>query len=673
MKQRGSRGQDGYVHVPHSRTLTTGDRMLVGRLTVLTLLSLSVALGACESPRITEGAPEAEEGFPTLRGRSSVPQPLQRAPGAPEVVAGSAGARGVVGAVPVARGVSDPSAFRQAAVAARLAPVQVAASGMGAGAPRLLWQHARNTSEVHLPVYLEKEWTRVVWEMEGTNWTGGYSVLGLIAPAWRIAAAADFNGDGFADVVWENTTTGERAIWFLTAAGAWQGAFAMLPVVAPAWRIVAAADFTGDGKADLVWQDGAGSTVVWPMAGSSWGGSFSPLPLTPAEWRVAAAADFSGNGQADLVWQNATTGARAIWMMGGVTRLGFVMLPVVAPEWSIATAGDFNGDGKPDLVWQNVTTGERAIWLMNGLTWEGSFALLPSVPAEWRIAAVLSRAVVPGRSLVDRPDDFGGPQIHVMYVVPSDGEDRLLDTNGTLLRSVSSFHNWFSERSNGLAFRFDTFQGTLDITFHRLSRTDEAMIAFGAFVVTEIERELRAAGRMHPNKLYIVYYDGGSTYSCGGAAWPPLVPGQTAAMYLKGTPGGHSCGAQQFVTEPTQFPRYWEFAMLHDLVHTLGIVAAHAPNHTAAYPAHVPERNDLMYGGASYWIIDASTTIDVGGDDYFGPGVPSGVTRLEDSPFVTMMQSGWLPRLRPLSARASIELMDAFQKLPPHPPFPHAR
>jgi len=339
-----------------------------------------------------------------------------------------------------------------------------------------------------------------------------------------------------------------------------------------------------------------------------------------------------------------------------------------------ATTKDASGNvltGR-SVTWSSSSTSVAAVsstGLVTGAA-PGAATITATSEGKSATAQISVTPVSSGRSIVDRSDDSSGPQVHVMYVIPSDGEDRQLDVDGTLARSVASFHNWFSQRSNGLAFRFDTFQGVLDITFYRLSRTNTEMIAFAAFLVTQIEQELRNAGRIDPNKLYIVYYDGGSTYSCGGAAWPPRVPGQMAAMYLRGTPGGVQCGAQQFVTSPTQFPRYWEFAMLHDLVHTLGIVAEAAPNHTTAYPAHVPERHDLMYSGPASWIIDATTVIDVGGDDYFGPEVPPGVTRLASSPFLTTVALTSLPLLEPLSARAALELAEAFATLPPHPPFP---
>jgi hypothetical protein len=82
------------------------------------------------------------------------------------------------------------------------------------------------------------------------------------------------------------------------------------------------------------------------------------------------AADFNGDGQADILWQN-SSGARAIWLMTGTVHTGSVNLGTVATSWNIVGSGDFNGDGQADILWQN-SSGARAIWLMNGTTYSSS-------------------------------------------------------------------------------------------------------------------------------------------------------------------------------------------------------------------------------------------------------------------------------------------------------------
>src|SRR5690606_31815489 len=125
------------------------------------------------------------------------------------------------------------------------------------------------------------------------------------------------------------------------------------------------------------------------------------------------------------------------------------------------------------------------------------------------------------------------------------------------------------------------------------------MAAQDPFIVIRLEELLRAAGRLRDDKRYLIYYEGTSGHACGGAAWPPQVPGQSAAMYLRGRPGA-TCPTG-FVDSPSGFPTYWEFAMLHDALHVLGIVSPEAPHHTPDFPAHVPEPLDLMYSGTAAW------------------------------------------------------------------------
>jgi FG-GAP-like repeat len=105
------------------------------------------------------------------------------------------------------------------------------------------------------------------------------SDLPTVPVEWRIAGAGDFNGDGFADLVWEDTITGQRAIWLL--------------------------------------KNGVFSGVI-------------NLPTVPVEWHIAGVGDFNGDGFADLVWEDTITGQRAIWLLkNGVISSSSVNLPTV--------------------------------------------------------------------------------------------------------------------------------------------------------------------------------------------------------------------------------------------------------------------------------------------------------------------------------------------------------
>ncbi|HEV8264892.1 MAG TPA: hypothetical protein VGQ06_08060 [Gemmatimonadales bacterium] len=248
-------------------------------------------------------------------------------------------------------------------------------------------------------------------------------------------------------------------------------------------------------------------------------------------------------------------------------------------------------------------------------------------------ATVAYAAVASSRSGVDRLDDVTGPQVHVVYVLPSDGDDRHLDTDGTLEHTVGSWQTWLGGQTGGRVFRLDTYQGALDITFVQLARSNATMMSYGAYVRDTIEKDLTALGLVVSPKIYAVYYDGGSTFSCGGGAWPPALPGRVGALYLHGTPpGAPPCNTNTFVASPSDPPKYLEFSMIHELMHTLGFVATGAPHFTLA--GHVSDSpTDLMYAGSLPW---APSVLDVGQDDYYNPGgLPSGVLNFSTSLYLT--------------------------------------
>jgi len=228
----------------------------------------------------------------------------------------------------------------------------------------------------------------------------------------------------------------------------------------------------------------------------------------------------------------------------------------------------------------------------------------------------------------DRPDQITGSQVHLIYVVPADGSDRRLDTTGAVANSFAAAQRWLVAAA-GMRLRLDTYQGTPDISFHRLRETNAQAAAEGPFVREVIERSLIVAGFNRPSKILLVYYDGLNTAACGSGAWPPALPGSVGALYLKGEPPGFSCSSVGLAGAGVQ-PGYWEHSLVHEAFHLMGHVPTCAPNqHAGGHVSDSPA--DIMYAGPEPWTPSA---VDVGSDDYFGAGIP-GCPDLARSPYLT--------------------------------------
>src|SRR5450755_548000 len=170
-------------------------------------------------------------------------------------------------------------------------------------------------------------------------------------------------------ILWQDTGSGASQLWQLGPEGT-----TIANTVAlnggNSWRLVGMADFNADGFQDLVWEDPvSGSSQIWLMGGSQGTEVMSSAVLSgPNSWRIVALADFNGDGYPDIVWQDPATGASQIWYMGGAQGTSFIgSLILGGPNaWRIATVADFNADGYPDLVWQDPDSGASQIWFMGG-------------------------------------------------------------------------------------------------------------------------------------------------------------------------------------------------------------------------------------------------------------------------------------------------------------------
>jgi hypothetical protein len=233
------------------------------------------------------------------------------------------------------------------------------------------------------------------WLMNGTSNMNGT----LLDPpqeadtSWKLVGAGDLNGAGEPDLVWQNITTGDLRVWFMSGLTLdVQLPIESGPVADTDWRIRSVGDWDADGTADLVWHHQVdGRIALWLMNATTHrsGTLFSPSAVPDVGWQIAGSGDFNRDGHRDLLWQHAD-GRLAVWLMNGLTRIdGLPLIPSAVSDanWKVRGVGDLNGDGHVDLIWQHQGNGALSAWLMNGLRMVAGPSLNPGAVTDtnWHI------------------------------------------------------------------------------------------------------------------------------------------------------------------------------------------------------------------------------------------------------------------------------------------------
>jgi hypothetical protein len=211
--------------------------------------------------------------------------------------------------------------------------------------------------------------------------------IGGIRSDWTIRSTQDFNGDGKADLLWNNINSGETVIWEMNgniinnirqlSYTNKDGVKNLRLDIPKNWTIVdlgttkptassqpLSAIFLQEKTTGemVVWQNKV-NEIIWPNSGlikTAAGSSILPGSL----WKAIQIRDFNSDQSSDILFQHQTTGELVVWTLQGTKIQGTRSIGSLAIKynWSIIGSGQYTpGDTQPNLLWYSNDIGQIVI------------------------------------------------------------------------------------------------------------------------------------------------------------------------------------------------------------------------------------------------------------------------------------------------------------------------
>jgi hypothetical protein len=266
-----------------------------------------------------------------------------------------------------------------------------------------------------------------LYPMNGTTIISGEGYLRAVPDLnWNIAGTGDFDGNGSADILWRNSSTGENYVYFMNGVSIVNEGY-LRTVSDQGWQVAGVGDLDGDGRDDILWRHGtSGENYAYLMNGVSIVNEGYLRTVADRTWQIKGVGDFDGDGRADILWRHATSGENYLYLMNGVSIAAEGYLRAVADTaWQIRGVGDFDGDGRADILWRHGMSGENYLYLMNGVSIANEGYVRTVSDSNWQVAAV--------------GDYDGDGKSDILWRNGSTGENYLYPMDGTTIKSSEGY------------------------------------------------------------------------------------------------------------------------------------------------------------------------------------------------------------------------------------------
>jgi hypothetical protein len=271
---------------------------------------------------------------------------------------------------------------------------------VGANSPWQLVDAIADDDEMQLLWRNQATDETAIWNFDGTEFESGEVVT---APAiggnspWEIAKFVDVNSDDSADLIWQNRTTGEQAIWFLDGATFkssaviedaprpdvnWQivGVVAVElpdPVFIEQGGLAALTESNLPATENLIWSNNAIDQIAaWGINTDEFSAVFVngalvegvPAIGNNSPWKLVDTIS-RPDGDVQFLWRNQATDETAIWEIEDNEFISSSLLDVPKvgqnSPWQLVGGAVLGESEQTTLVWRNPATDETAVWMID--------------------------------------------------------------------------------------------------------------------------------------------------------------------------------------------------------------------------------------------------------------------------------------------------------------------